>query len=351
MAPHHARVRRIRGLPAQDDARDPRGDLRAARARSAASPRGQPRLPAAGERAYLGRHDRADDRPPFEAPRRRVPRAGAGPAGTHRRHDADARPRRGHRTSATTGCATAAPSSPAATPASAARWRSPSPARARTSRSRTCRRRRRMPWTPWRRSTPRAARASPSTGDLRDESFAASIVDDTVTAFGGLDILVLNAAYQKDRDGLEIARHRRARPRLQDEPLRPDLHGARRDPAPAPGLVDHRDLLDPGVQPVAGPHRLRDDEGRSGRVRQGARRGARAEGHPRERRGARARSGRRSSRRPGWDSERLATFGKDTPLGRAGQPAELAGAYVYLASEDASYVSGAVLPVTGGKGL
>ena len=53
----------------------------------------------------------------------------------------------------------------------------------------------------------------------------------------------------------------------------------------------------------------------------------------------------------GWDSERLATFGQDTPLGRAGQPAELAGAYVYLASEDASYVSGAVLPVTGGKGL
>ena len=53
----------------------------------------------------------------------------------------------------------------------------------------------------------------------------------------------------------------------------------------------------------------------------------------------------------GWDAEKLASFGEDTPLGRAGQPAELAGAYVYLASEDASYVSGAVLPVTGGKGL
>lgn len=53
----------------------------------------------------------------------------------------------------------------------------------------------------------------------------------------------------------------------------------------------------------------------------------------------------------GWGEERLATFGQDTPLGRAGQPAELAGAYVYLASNDASYVSGAVIPVTGGKGL
>jgi NAD(P)-dependent dehydrogenase (short-subunit alcohol dehydrogenase family) len=53
----------------------------------------------------------------------------------------------------------------------------------------------------------------------------------------------------------------------------------------------------------------------------------------------------------GWDADRLSSFGQDTPLGRAGQPAELAGAYVYLASDDASYVSGAVIPVTGGKGL
>jgi len=50
----------------------------------------------------------------------------------------------------------------------------------------------------------------------------------------------------------------------------------------------------------------------------------------------------------GWE-EKQRHFGENTPLGRPGQPAELAGAYVYLASEDASYVSGAVLPVTGGR--
>ena len=42
-------------------------------------------------------------------------------------------------------------------------------------------------------------------------------------------------------------------------------------------------------------------------------------------------------------------FGSDTPLGRVGQPAELAPAYVLLASDEASYISGANLPVTGGK--
>ncbi|WP_432557603.1 SDR family oxidoreductase [Granulicoccus sp. GXG6511] len=50
----------------------------------------------------------------------------------------------------------------------------------------------------------------------------------------------------------------------------------------------------------------------------------------------------------GGDS--MPSFGGDTPLGRAGQPAELAGAFVYLASpREASYVTGTVLGVTGGK--
>ncbi|KRF32573.1 hypothetical protein ASG83_00425 [Yonghaparkia sp. Soil809] len=49
--------------------------------------------------------------------------------------------------------------------------------------------------------------------------------------------------------------------------------------------------------------------------------------------------------------ETLPDFGQDTPLGRAGQPAEVAPASVYLASDAASDVSGAVLPVTGGKSL
>ena len=42
-------------------------------------------------------------------------------------------------------------------------------------------------------------------------------------------------------------------------------------------------------------------------------------------------------------------FGKNTPLGRPGEPRELAGVYVLLASDEGSYISGAVVPVTGGK--
>jgi NAD(P)-dependent dehydrogenase (short-subunit alcohol dehydrogenase family) len=47
--------------------------------------------------------------------------------------------------------------------------------------------------------------------------------------------------------------------------------------------------------------------------------------------------------------EKIASFGENTPLGRAAQPAELAAPYVMLASDESSYISGAFIPVTGGR--
>jgi len=45
----------------------------------------------------------------------------------------------------------------------------------------------------------------------------------------------------------------------------------------------------------------------------------------------------------------VTTFGKDTPMKRVGQPSEVAPAYVYLACEDSSYVTGQFIHVNGGE--
>jgi len=47
--------------------------------------------------------------------------------------------------------------------------------------------------------------------------------------------------------------------------------------------------------------------------------------------------------------EAVKNFGKNTPLGRPAQPKELAPPYVLLASDEASYITGATIPVTGGR--
>jgi NAD(P)-dependent dehydrogenase (short-subunit alcohol dehydrogenase family) len=187
-------------------------------------------------------------------------------------------------------------------------------------------------------------------GDLRDEDFATGVVAQTRAALGGLDILVLNAAYQHDIDGFESLKTDDMR-RVFDTNLvglvqtaraaYPDLApGASiivtasvQAYQPSPGLIDY--AMTKAAQ-VAFVKALAEEAGP-----RGIRVNAVAPGPiwtpliP----------------ATGWDAERLATFGQDTPLGRAGQPAELAGAYVYLASDESMYVSGAVLPVTGGKHL
>lgn len=53
----------------------------------------------------------------------------------------------------------------------------------------------------------------------------------------------------------------------------------------------------------------------------------------------------------GQEQEKLPKFGQNTPLKRAGQPVELAGVYVFLASQESSYVTAEVYGVTGGNHL
>ncbi|XID74968.1 SDR family oxidoreductase [Alkanindiges sp. WGS2144] len=50
-----------------------------------------------------------------------------------------------------------------------------------------------------------------------------------------------------------------------------------------------------------------------------------------------------------FTAEQVAKFGQDTPMGRMGQPSEVAPAYLFLASDDASYITGQVIHVNGGE--
>lgn len=186
-------------------------------------------------------------------------------------------------------------------------------------------------------------------GDIQQEEHSVSLVRDTVDKLGGLDILVLNAAYQEARDGLEnipteefdrvfktnlysmMWISREAIPHLEAGSSIITTSSIQAFD-PSPQLIDY--AMTKAAQ-VAFTKALAQQLGEKG-----IRVNAVAPG-------------------PIWTPlipatswpDKLPKFGQDTPLGRAGQPAELAPAYVYLASDDASYVSGAVLPVTGGKGL
>lgn len=50
-----------------------------------------------------------------------------------------------------------------------------------------------------------------------------------------------------------------------------------------------------------------------------------------------------------FDKKAVSTFGSDCPMGRAGEPAEIAGCYVFLASDDATFMTGQVLHPNGGE--
>jgi len=185
--------------------------------------------------------------------------------------------------------------------------------------------------------------------DLRDEGACEKVVTDAVSSMDGLDILVSNAGYQQSRDSLtELTTAefdkvfktnlyallwlvRAALPHLTAGSsiiVTSSIQAFQ----PSPGLVDYAMTKAAQVAFVKamatslGPHGIRVNAVAPGPIW--------------------------TPLIPGTDwPDKVESFGQDTPLGRAGQPAELAGAYVYLASGDASYVSGAVVPVTGGRPL
>ncbi|GAP77410.1 MULTISPECIES: SDR family oxidoreductase [Brachybacterium] len=188
-------------------------------------------------------------------------------------------------------------------------------------------------------------------GDLRDEEHARSLVRRTVEELGRLDVLVNNAAFQWGRaepKGLEGITSERLRRTLTTnlEVLFWLTQEAAPHLRPGASVINSSSIqsYDPSVP-------LMDYAATKAAINnltvnlagdlgpRGIRVNAVAPG-------------------PIWTPLNVATrvpddyvaFGANTPLGRAGQPAECAGAYVFLASpEEASYVSGTVLGVTGGR--
>lgn len=186
-------------------------------------------------------------------------------------------------------------------------------------------------------------------GDLRSEAHCESLVDRVRSTFGGLDLLVLNAAHQRDRGGIAeiptadfetVMRVNLFAPVFLARAAVPHMPAGSSiiTTTSIQGFDPSFRLVDYAMTKaalVAFTTALAEELGP-----RGIRVNAVAPG-------------------PIWTPlipstgwpDKVPGFGHNTPLGRAGQPAELAGAYVYLASEAASYVSGAILPVTGGRGL
>jgi NAD(P)-dependent dehydrogenase (short-subunit alcohol dehydrogenase family) len=175
-------------------------------------------------------------------------------------------------------------------------------------------------------------------GDLTDEDVCQRVVDQAVSEFGRVDILVNNAAYQMAQDGgiEDITTNlyamfwlcKKALPHMSAGSSIINTSSVQAS-SPSPQLLDYA-TTKAGIANFT-----------RGLATMVAEKGIRV-----------------NSVAPGpiWTPlipatmppEKVETFGEQTPLGRAGQPAEVATAFVFLASPESSYITGEVIAVTGG---
>jgi NAD(P)-dependent dehydrogenase (short-subunit alcohol dehydrogenase family) len=186
-------------------------------------------------------------------------------------------------------------------------------------------------------------------GDIQDEEHCRRLVDECVQQLGGLDILVNNAAYQMSVEGLgDISTEqfdrvmktnvyamfwlcKAALPHLKEGSAIVNTTSIQAY-EPSPNLLDYATSkaailnFTKGLAQELAPKGIRVNSVAPG---------------------------------PVWTplipatlpEEKVGEFGADTPLGRAGQPAEMAPLYVFLASDDSTYVTGERIGATGGKPL
>jgi NAD(P)-dependent dehydrogenase (short-subunit alcohol dehydrogenase family) len=186
-------------------------------------------------------------------------------------------------------------------------------------------------------------------GDIKDEAFCQKLVADAAKALGGLDILVNNAARQFSVDSITEMTTARF-----DETFKTNVYAMfwitrAAIPLMKPGSAI---INTASVNAYDPSENLLDYAATKGAImifskglaKQLASKGIRVNA---------------VAPGPFWTPlqvtggqppDKLPTFGKDTPMGRPGQPAELAGVYVLLASGESSYATGQVYAAVGGNG-
>jgi NAD(P)-dependent dehydrogenase (short-subunit alcohol dehydrogenase family) len=184
-------------------------------------------------------------------------------------------------------------------------------------------------------------------GDLSDKAHAHSIVPKAVEELGGVDVLVNNAAFQMTHETLdEISDDE------WDHTLALNLTAmfilckdAVPHMRPGASIINSSSVNSDTPSPTLAPYAL---------TKAGIANFTASLAQLLGEKGIRANS---VAPGPVWTplipstmpEEKVESFGGNTPLGRAAQPAELAPVYVLLASDEASYVSGARVAVTGGR--
>ena len=184
-------------------------------------------------------------------------------------------------------------------------------------------------------------------GDIQDEAFCEQAVTTAVEQLGGLDVLVNNAAYQMSQDGglADITTEQ------LDRVMKTNVYAMfwlskAALPHLQPGATIINTASVQGFKPS--PHLLDYATSKAAIVNF-----TKALGQQLAQDGVRVNA---VAPGPVWtplipatmDADKVAEFGKQAPMGRAAQPAELAPTYVFLASQESSFITSEIIAVTGG---
>ncbi|HEU4902504.1 MAG TPA: SDR family oxidoreductase [Flavisolibacter sp.] len=184
-------------------------------------------------------------------------------------------------------------------------------------------------------------------GNIRDEEFCKRAVEETVNQLGKLDILVNNAATQTEKESIEDISTEQLRETFETNIFSMFLFAK----YALKHLKEGSSIINTtSVTAYRGSKSLLDYSSTKGAIVTFTRSLSAQLGEKGIRVNAVAPG-------PIWtplivgsfDKEKVKTFGSDVPMGRAGEPAEVATAYLFLASQDGSYFTGQVLHPNGGE--